>query len=392
MKKLFIIIILAMVLLLSGCKIKEWFVPAGNVSYVTFEEIPVEEGTIAPDVNETIHKIEKEELSGMPVTRATEGELVRLDSITSRFKDPEGDILAFTYSAPFSPRGEWQTKAGDAGEKTVKITASDGVNKVSVDIKVIIEPSNKAPVLEKIKDVVASEGETVSFDPKALDPEGEPVTITYSGWMSTSSYKTSYNDAGEHSVTIKVSDGVYETKQDVKVTVKNVNRPPVLEQLNDVTVKEGDIASLEAKASDPDGDDVSISFSEPLDEDGEWKTKVGDAGEYTITVTATDGSLESKQTVKIIVQALNKAPVFEEIKDIVVDEGETVQINAVASDPEGKQVTIKYAGWMTSDSYKTNYNDAGVYKVTVTVSDGVSEASQDVKITVNDVNRPPVFE
>jgi len=46
---------------------------------------------------------------------------------------------------------------------------------------------------------------------------------------------------------------------------------------------------------------------------------------------------------------------------------------------------------MAEASYQTTYDDAGEYVVTVTVSDGFYDISQEVTVTVNDVNRPPVF-
>ena len=46
---------------------------------------------------------------------------------------------------------------------------------------------------------------------------------------------------------------------------------------------------------------------------------------------------------------------------------------------------------MNSPTYTTTYDDAGVYSVTVVVSDGQYTTDQTFKVTVLDVNRPPVF-
>ena len=46
---------------------------------------------------------------------------------------------------------------------------------------------------------------------------------------------------------------------------------------------------------------------------------------------------------------------------------------------------------MSSYSYTTNIDDAGVHIVTVTVSDGSLTDSQDVTITVLNTNRAPVL-
>ena len=44
------------------------------------------------------------------------------------------------------------------------------------------------------------------------------------------------------------------------------------------------------------------SFTEPLDRQGKWQTSYGDAGEYIITVTATDGELSTSEKVKLVVK------------------------------------------------------------------------------------------
>ena len=90
----------------------------------------------------------------------------------------------------------------------------------------VVESTNKPPVLRPIADITLNEGETVSLEPVATDPDGDEVTITYSGWMTKATYTTNYDDAGTHIVTVTASDGKESTSQDVIVTVSNVNRPP----------------------------------------------------------------------------------------------------------------------------------------------------------------------
>jgi len=160
-------------------------------------------------------------------------------------------------------------------------------------------------------------------------------------------------------------------------------------ELTKITVKEGELVFLKPETEDPDSDPILYTFSEPLDKDGKWQTKKGDAGSYEITVTASDGKLKDTQKILLVVESVNKPPVLKPIADITVNEGETVRFEPVATDPDGDKVTITYSGWMTEAIYTTNYDDAGTHIVTVTASDGKESASQDVIVTVNDVNRPP---
>ena len=167
-----------------------------------------------------------------------------------------------------------------------------------------------------------------------------------------------------------------------------VEEKPV-EELTKITVKEGELVVLKPESEDPDADTILYTFSEPLNKDGKWQTKKGDAGSYEITVTASDGELTDTQKILLVVESLNKPPVLRPIADMTVNEGATISFKPIATDPEGDKVTITYSGWMSKATYKTNYNDAGIHIVTITASDGTESISQDVTVTVENVNRPP---
>ncbi len=82
----------------------------------------------------------------------------------------------------------------------------------------------------------------------------------------------------------------------VTLTVNHVNHPPVLAPISDLIIVESDFLDVNATSTDVDHDTVSITYSSPLNSNGEWQTKVGDAGTYTINVTADDfrGGIDTK--------------------------------------------------------------------------------------------------
>jgi hypothetical protein len=207
-------------------------------------------------------------------------------------------------------------------------------------------------------------------------------------------------DLIEHeSSEVKIEE-IVETEilKEPEVIKEEIKTTPVVEsqgsvkEIPTVKVTEGETVNFpNLKATDPDGDKIEYTFSKPMDEAGEWKTKVGDSGEYSVTITASDGTSLITQEVRIIVEELNRPPVLEKIADMVVSEGDTIKLSPKALDPEGKPLTITYSGWMTSDTKKLDFSSAGEYIVRVSVSDGTKDVTQDIKVTVQDVNRPPQF-
>ncbi|RLE47251.1 hypothetical protein DRJ25_02845, partial [Candidatus Woesearchaeota archaeon] len=275
----------------------------------------------------------------------------------------------------------------------ITITASDGENTVEQKVKIIVKPKNASPVIKIADSIEVQEGEKIVLSPVVTDPDGDNVTITYSGFMTQKEYTTNFNDAGSHKVKITATDGKNVAEKQIFVIVRNVNRPPVIDPIEDITITEGDKIIVTPTGMDPDGDEIRYSFSEPLDEAGKWKTEVGDAGNYEVTVTADDGESTSKTVFEVIVEALNKAPVIEIAESLTVKEGETVVLKPAITDPEGDEFSVTYSGWMSSSTKKTGFDDAGEYTVTITAKDSAGNtAKKDVKVIVQDVNRPPVFD
>ncbi len=340
---------------------------------------------IGDDVEEIIE--EEPEIEYAITKEYFEGDFISFADL--EVKDPDGDTIDLTFSHPLDGNGEWQTTSGDEGEYTVMITASDG--KVDTEMYALIKimKGNAAPTIDAEETITVLEGEDVVIESTISDEDDDEISVEYSGWMTSTIYTTTYNDAGEHVVTISASDGKHTTTKDVNVIVIHVNRAPILEEVTyDIIALEGELIELVITASDPDGDEVTVSYEEPF-VDGTWQTSSGDVGTYSITVIATDGEETVSMEVPVTVQGTNSAPTIEEIADITVDEGEDVVIEVVAFD--GDELTTSFSGWMTSATYTTTYDDAGTYTVTVTVSDGEAEASTEVTIIVNDINRPPEF-
>ena len=259
----------------------------------------------------------------------------------------------------------------------------------------------------------ATEGDKISIKSIVKDPDAEDPQHAYGplGKLevhfsepfgdNNGIWQTQKGNAGVHYFKVTVNDGEYTTEKTYCIEIKPGNRPPVLENMQDITVIAGHNIAVEAKCTDPDGDKVTISYTGDLSSrewllDGKRTTTSMDVGTRSITAVCMDSrGLPTYKSFKVKVLAQNdkevtNALVFTvEPEDMTVNEGEKVVLNAQAISSTEKPVTIAYSGWMNAATRETGYNDAGTYSVTITATDGISTIEKTIKITVANVNRPP---
>jgi len=94
-----------------------------------------------------------------------------------------------------------------------------------------------------------------------------------------------------------------EVPQEVTEPINEIKTESVLKTL---VINETELVKLNVNYED-DGD-VKITYSAPLDTNGEWQTNYGDAGEYKITITLDDGEFKTTQEVNLIVNKVNRPP------------------------------------------------------------------------------------
>ncbi len=220
---------------------------------------------------------------------------------------PAGKLL-YTFEKPFDKEGRWQTERGDAGEYRTRVTVSDGEYKDSAEVCFTVKSANRVPVLV-LKDVKAKEGDTVTLKPECTDPDGDAVKLAFSGDMTSATWKTAYTDAGIYSVTVTCTDtNSASTAKTIALTIDDVNQPPVLKGLGNVTIQETETVRLKPTCEDPEGQETSISYSGKMTSDT-WTTGYDDSGEYTVTVTCADESgMKTSEKVKVTVLDKNRPP------------------------------------------------------------------------------------
>ena len=243
--------------------------------------------------------------------------------------------------------------------------------------------------------VIITEGDVFKINLDASDPDEDDVEYFFEKPLNEKGeWKTTVDDLGARVFKVGVSDGKINVTKEIYVKVVPKNRAPVLEKIEDMTVIAGDIITIEPKAYDPNGDNLSYSIS-GLTDKAIYKTTSEDIGENEVTITATDGDLSDTKFFNVIVksaESANSAPMIEGLKDIIIKEGQSFTISPIITDANDDTVTVSYEGLENKSSYTASFDMAGEYDVKVIADDGVNKIVKVVHVTILDVNRAPELE
>ncbi|MBW2965797.1 PKD domain-containing protein [Candidatus Woesearchaeota archaeon] len=343
--------------------------------------------------------------------------------------DDNEEDLTVTISKPIGNDGEWETDYEDAGTYKIEVTATDGEFTVSQEFTLTVLEVNRAPEFESYypeKDFSINEGESIDLEVSSIDLDEDSLIYMWKldgkevSDLKEYTYKPNFNSAGMHEIRASASDGKKQVTAIWNVEVLNVNRAPELDIVEEVVMSETDLVILDFVASDPDNDDITVSISEPLDENGEWQTGYEDAGEYFADIEVSDGDLTTTKTIKIIVLDVDRAPLFEKIEDFTIDEGEEKIIELKVLDQDGDDITfstetlpdgayidgnyfvydVPYYTILKPESWFKNtveevhldeyyYDKEKEFTIKLIAQGKDLTTSQNVKITVNDINLAP---
>ncbi|MBI2522882.1 hypothetical protein HYW19_00670 [Candidatus Woesearchaeota archaeon] len=264
-------------------------------------------------------------------------------SLNLNVDDPDADKLVYTFTSPLDEKGEWQTNYGDAGEYKSTITVSDGENRISEDVTIIVHRKEESPAIggfsPKEKSITIDEGKEIKFSAEALDINKDELTYTWTinGEIVSNekgiAFGTSYKDEGEYIVKIIVSDGMFNVSKEWNVNVNDVNLNEILNDINDITITETETASL--KLPDFRKYGLNYEISEPLGNDNKWKTGYDDSGAYDVKITVKGSDFEAEKNVKVTVRNKDRAPKLSGLRDISIKENENLVLEFSAEDPDG---------------------------------------------------------
>ena len=248
-----------------------------------------------------------------------------------------------------------------------------------------------------------NETQLVRLIPQAVDADGDNITFVFSAPLNaTGEWQTGYDDAGIYNFTITAFDGHAYTEQTVLLIIQNVNRPPKITTY-DIDTSETELITARYTLSDPDHDNLTVNFSEPLNRSGQWQTGYDDEGDYTSAITVNDNQIETTQVITIHVKDTNRLPIADkkspEDRGLYINETQSVSFSVEAHDTDKKDV-LNYTWFVDgqaegnglSFSYVSDYSSAGDHSIYVEISDGKGITTEHWKIHVANINRAPSLE
>ena len=242
------------------------------------------------------------------------------------------------------------------------VFASDGELEDTTFFSVVVHNTNRPPVLDSIGPQSVVEGETLTFNVTAHDPDGTRLNLYATPLPANASFQDLGNDtgvffftpdytqAGMYNVYFIADDGGLADSELVVITVFDAgNQRPYLDSIPPQTVDEGDTLEVLVVAHDPDGIPPYLE-SGPLPENASF-TDNGDgtgtflfipacdqAGSYSVYFVAIDrddSTFQDTVTMSITVNDVNHPPVLELSSDSFdVVYGDTLQVTLIAHDPE----------------------------------------------------------
>jgi hypothetical protein len=313
----------------------------------------------------------------------------------------------------------WTPTYDQSGNYPITAAVSDGKASNSITFVIQINHVNRPPELQVESSFQVNENAPLTFTLAGSDPDAEdtgnlqlncenvPPGASFDAVTNTVNWTPAFDQAGSYPVTATVTDaGGLSASTIITLNVNNVNRLPVISALADQNVDENAELQFTLSATEEDAED-ELSFSVDGLPGGSVNTSTGvfswtpdfdQAGSYTATIRVSDGEGSDERAVNIIVNNINRPPVFAGTGSTSVTAGEIAEITFTASDPDDDNLTFESldlpagAGLDAASGtfiWSTDVSLEGTFTFTVTVTDGTESAETTGTVTVNPAPPPP---
>ncbi len=370
--------------------------------------------------------------SNAPET-ATEDELYSY-SITTN--DVDGDILTIeaAFNATwltFTDNGNGTATLGgtpineDVDTYTVDITVRDATLSATQTFSITVNNTNDAPVFSSTPVVSATEDTPYTYNVSANDvDEGETPALTMEegpAWLSLTDNSDGTavltgiplnNHVGTHDVTLRASDGTTHTDQPFTITVSNTNDAPTFTSSPIEEATEDVEYDYSITTSDDDGDAVDIQGVNipawlTLTDNGDGTASLSGtptnshalAGQYDVSLNASDGIATSSQNFTIDVINVNDAPVLSDgsystpentsVSILFIDISEDVDGNIdattlrIVQQPANGSVNIDASSGNMTYTPNMGYSGTDLFEIQVSDTDGADSDVATIEILVS---------
>ena len=363
--------------------------------------------------------------------------------------DPSSGTLAFAQA----PDYESPQDSGRDNVYELDLSAFDGKYTTYAAIDVSVSNVNEAPSFATAsQDLSVNENSSGTiYTANASDPEQASLTYSASGvdldlfnfnassgdlsFIASPNYETPLdNDSNNiYQLTITASDGEYSSSQALSISVANVNEAPSFSTTSvDLSTAENVnfVHTVEAATDEDQGETLTYELSGTDKADFNFNTSTrqlsfvatpnyenpADSGRnnnYQVSITVSDGKYSDTQDLSISVSDVNEAPSFAitnvDLSSAENNTGFKYTVAAAIDEDPNDRLSYQLSG---SDAAEFSFNtstrellfaatpnyenplDSGGnndYRISVVASDGEYSASQDISITVTDVNEAPSF-
>ncbi|MEX1207862.1 MAG: putative Ig domain-containing protein, partial [Acidimicrobiia bacterium] len=281
--------------------------------------------------------------------------------------------------------------------------------------------TNRAPSVSSVSNQSSAEGQTVSLQVAAVDPDDDGITWSAVGLppglaMGSGSGQITgtfgFSAVGSYSVTVRATDDgspSLTAERSFTWSVSNTNRAAVVQNPGPQAAEEGGVVSMAMNGSDPDGDGLSWSATglppglaiSPTSGLISGTLGFALAEEYSVTVAATDDgtpTLQSQVSFTWTIGDVNRTPQIGVLTNRSSEAGASVTISPTAVDPDGDGLTWSATGLPGGASISPSTGvitgvptTPGTYSVTVmVVDDGAPRATDSASFSWS-VEAPPGF-
>jgi len=263
---------------------------------------------------------------------------------------------------------------------------------------------NTAPQFSWPGNQINDEGTDVSLDMGVSDVDNDVLTYSASGLPTDLELNSAtgiisgvlgYQSVGNYTgIIVSVTDDHTSISRTFNWTINNTERAPVMVSPGDQSNREGDAIVLDLNAVELDGQAMSLTVTAgalpaglSLDADGVIRGNISyDANtNYNITVTASDGTLNTSISFAWNIEDVNRAPVMDPIGIHWVHEDDTYTINISASDPDGGAVALVVSGATPLPSYIA-FTDNGDGTAVITITPDANVATREIPLVQQSIS------